>query len=147
MYINSISIENFRTFRKTQVSFCHAEQDFEAIGIPAPRLKNLNLVLADNGHGKTSLLKAIALAALGPAAGHSGIYPYRLVRREFGRRESKRAVLKASFTTHDQDDAPFTTIESHVDVVPEGDIELIEWKHPQEKRWHPIFSSKSDAFF
>lgn len=147
MYIDSIEIENFRTFRKTQISFCHADQDFAAMEIPEPRSKNLNLLLADNGHGKTSLLKAVALAALGPAAGRSGIYPYRLVRRESGQKEMKPAVLKASFTTHEQDHSPLKTIDSHVEVIPTGDIELIEWMHEDEKPWHPVFSSHSDAFF
>lgn len=147
MYIDHIEIENFRTFKKTRISFCHADQDFEAIGIPKPKSKNLNLLLADNGYGKTSLLKAIALAALGPAAGRSGIYPYRLVRRESGQRGLKPSVLKASFTTHRQDHCDFLSIDSHVEVLPEGDLELLEWKHKDEKSWHPVFSSHSDAFF
>jgi predicted ATPase len=147
MYIDHIEIENFRTFRKSRISFCHADQDFKALDIPKPKAKNLNLLLADNGFGKTSLLKAIALAALGPAAGRSGIYPYRLVRRESGQRELKSAVLKAKFTTHEQDHSPFTNIDSHVEVIPAGDIELIEWRHEDEKPWHPVFSSHSDAFF
>ena len=146
MYIDYIEIENFRTFRKSKIAFCHAEQDFADLDIPTPKAKNLNLLLADNGFGKTSLLKAIALAALGPAAGRSGIYPYRLVRRET-RKNLAPAVLKARFTTHAQDHSPFQKIDSHVEVIPEGDIELVEWRHEEDKSWHPVFSSHSDAFF
>ncbi len=147
MYIDHIEIENFRTFRKTRIDFCHAEQNFQKLGFPKPQLPNLNLLLANNGFGKTSLLKAIALAALGPAVGRSGIYPYKLLRREAGQKELKRAVLQADFTTHEQDHAPFATIESRIEVIPEGDLELLEWTHPDEKAWHPVFSSKTDAFF
>jgi hypothetical protein len=147
MYIDEIEIENFRTFRKSQICFCHADQDFKTVGMPVPRLPNVNLLLADNGYGKTSFLKAIALAALGPAVGRSGIYPYHLIRHEAGGRESKRAVLKATFTAHEQDAAPFNHIDSHVEVIPEGDLELLEWRQGDPKPWHPVFSSHSDAFF
>src|SRR5229473_7226095 len=143
MYIDNIEIENFRTFRKSRITFCHADQDFEAAAMPKPRLPNLNLLLANNGYGKTSLLKAIALAALGPAVGRSGIYPYRLIRRETGHSELKKAVLKAGFKTHEQDHTEFDRIESRVEIIPEGDLELLEWAHGDDKSWHPVFSSKS----
>lgn len=147
MYIDHIEIENFRTFRKTRIDFCHADQDFEKLGMKKPELPNLNLLLANNGYGKTSLLKAIALAALGPAVGKSGIYPYKLIRREAGQKGLKRAVIEAGFTTHDQDHAPFAKIESKVEVIPEGDLELLEWTHSDPKPWHPVFQTKTDAFF
>ena len=147
MYIDHIEIENFRTFRKSRILFCHADQDFEAAGMPKPQLPNVNLLLANNGYGKTSLLKAIALAALGPAVRHSGIYPYHLIRRETGQKGLKRAVLKASFKTHEQDHAPFGQIDSRVEVIPEGDLEILEWTHEDPRPWHPVFSSDSDAFF
>jgi AAA15 family ATPase/GTPase len=60
MYIDHIEIENFRTFRKARIDFCHADRDFAKLGMPAPRLPNINLLLANNGYGKTSLLRAIA---------------------------------------------------------------------------------------
>ncbi len=147
MYIDHIEIENFRTFRKSKITFCHADRDFAAAKMPKPTLPNLNLLLANNGYGKTSTLKAIALAALGPAVGRSGIYPYHLIRREVGQKALRPAVLKASFKTHEQDHAPFDQIESRVEVVPQGDLEVLEWTHGDEKPWHPVFSSSSDAFF
>jgi hypothetical protein len=147
MYIDHIEIENFRTFRKSRITFCHADQNFDAAKMPRPQLPNLNLLLANNGYGKTSLLKAIALAALGPAVGRSGIYPYHLIRREAGQTGRKRAVLKASFKTHPQDHVSFDQIDSRVEVIPEGDLELLEWTHEDPKPWHPVFSSDSDAFF
>jgi hypothetical protein len=147
MYIDHIELENFRTFRKTRIDFCHADQDFEKLHMARPALPNLNLLLANNGFGKTSMLKAIALAALGPAVSRSGIYPYKLVRRESGQRGLKRAVISAEFSTHEQDSAPFQKIESKVEVIPEGDLELLEWTHTDSKPWHPVYSSNTDAFF
>lgn len=148
MYIQNIEIENFRTFRKSSISFCHKDLDYKVAGLPKPKLANMNLLLANNGYGKTSLLKAIALAALGPAVAHSGIYPYRLVRREKGTKPLKTSVLKAQFYMHPQDNSPVKKIDSRVEVVPEGDLELLAWAMPgDEKLWHPVFSSDSDAFF
>ncbi|MGB7510856.1 MAG: AAA family ATPase [Pelodictyon phaeoclathratiforme] len=145
MYIDQIEIKNFRTFRNSKITFCHADQD--ASKMPKPKLPNMNLLLANNGNGKTSLLKAIALAALGPAVGKSGIYPYQLIRRESNQKKPKHAVLKASFKAHEQDCASVSQIESFVEVIPEGDMEILEWSHRDQKLWHPVFNFDSDAFF
>ena len=148
MYIDHIEIENFRTFRKTRIDFCHADQNFKKLKMPCPAVPNVNLLLANNGLGKTTLLRAIALAALGPAASLSGIYPYRLIRREHeGKGKIAPAALRADFTTHPQDQAPVKTIESDVRVAARGDLEVLEWAHKEDKAWHPVFSEKSDAFF
>jgi hypothetical protein len=61
--------------------------------------------------------------------------------------EPLRAVLKAEFTPHAQDRCGPATIESHVEVTLQGDLERLRWQHPEEKRWHPVFNSDSDAFF
>lgn len=147
MYIDHIQIESFRTFRKSQISFVHPDQDFAKLGLPKPKLANINLLLGNNGLGKTTLLKTIALSALGPAVGKSGIFAYQFVRREPKIGVQKPAVLKAEFSTHPQDHCPFPLIESHVEVIPEGDLESLEWRHAESKAWHPVFSSDSDAFF
>jgi len=149
MYIDRIELESFRTFRRANpIDFVHPDQDFSALEFPRPKLANINLLLGDNGFGKSSMLKGIALAALGPAVGKSGIFPYRFVRREPtpGKGALRPSTIKATFTSHPQDRCP-PKLESHVEVVPEGDLESLEWRHPEQKSWHPIFSSSSDAFF
>lgn len=147
MYIDKIEIKDFRTFRKAGVVFCHADQDYAALGMPKPRLPNMNLLLGNNGHGKTSLLRAVALAALGPAVGDAGIFPYHLVRRTKGAKRADTAVLEASFTPHGQDRAPVGRLESRVEVNLRGDLERLQWAHPDSDPWHPVFQSASDAFF
>lgn len=148
MCINRIHVENFRTFRKAEIDFIHPDLNFKKdLKLPKPKLANINLLLGNNGFGKTSLLKAIALSALGPAVGDSGIFPYRLVRRRKGSGKLLPALLQADFTTHPQDRSPFPIIESRVEVVPQGDLELLKWRHSDSKSWHPVFSSDSDAFF
>lgn len=158
MYIDNLSLTNFRTFRKSRIDFVHPTQDFEKLGLPVPKLKNVNLLLGNNGLGKTTLLKAIALSALGPAVGSSGIYANRLVRREPVLANPSKAphkiatpasaILEAEFTTHPQDRAaPYKTIESRIEILKRGDLEEFRWTHLEEKPWHPIFKSSSDAFF
>lgn len=164
MYIDSIVLENFRSFRFAEVHFVHPDQNYRLVDFPAPKLKNVNLLLGNNGFGKTTLLKAIALACLGPAVARAGIFPYRLIRREpakmgaepglaGGKRQlassaDTRAKIDAVFTPHDQDRVgQVFKLESSIEVQREGDLENLEWVHEQEKAWHPIFSSESDALF
>jgi hypothetical protein len=147
MYINHIEIRNFKTFSKARVEFCHADRAYDE-SWPKPKLPNMNLLLANNGLGKTSLLRAVALAALGPAVDRAGIFPYHFIRRDPPKGERAAATsLSAEFATHDQDHSPYPVIESQVEVVAEGDLEFLRWAHPQDDAWHPVFSSDSDAFF
>ena len=152
MYIDSIEIENFRTFRKARVELLHKDRRSNET-LPKATYPNVNLLLGNNGSGKTTFLKAISLAALGPAVTDSGIYPYRLVRREPGdsvtelKEFNAAARIRAKFRAHPQDETPVGIVESEVTVSRRGDIERLRWAHPDEKSWHPIFSSSSDAFF
>lgn len=60
------------------------------------RFPNVNVVLGANGVGKTSLLKAAALATLNPIWGRSGYRPYYLIRR-VAKKDSNS--LKASISS------------------------------------------------
>jgi hypothetical protein len=158
MYIDSITIENFRTFRKARIQLCHSDRKGTK-ALPAPKLPNINLLLGNNGFGKTTMLKAIALAALGPAVADSGIYPYRLIRREPGEdlpdsvdqlqqgMPERSAIIEAKFKAHPQDRVSVQNVESQITVSQRGDLETLRWTHRDEKIWHPIFSARSDAFF
>ena len=159
MYIESINISNFRTFRKDHIDFLHKDRK-PTDELPTPKLPNVNLLLGNNGLGKTTLLKAISLAALGPAVTDSGIYPYHLIRREPDSHPSKGtkiksdmeppagvATLTAVFKGHPQDSVPVSSVESEITISQRGDLEQLRWTHQDEKPWQPIFSFSSDAFF
>jgi energy-coupling factor transporter ATP-binding protein EcfA2 len=155
MYIDRIQISDFRNFRAASADFVHPDRDFDRDGLPKPTLPNVNLLLGDNGLGKTTLLKAIALAALGPAVDRSGIYPYHLIRKAGNPPDGvdgSKAGIEAIFTHHAQDDPNgdlrrITRIESAIAVERSGDLESLHWTHAEEKPWHPIYKAESDAFF
>lgn len=100
MYIQSLKIENFRTFETAEIRF----------NLPGPKppsdssLPNVSLLLGDNGAGKTSVLRAAVLAALGPilTSGSAGYVPYSLVRRA-GPNQSGPAKVSAELLLHKQD--------------------------------------------
>jgi hypothetical protein len=104
MYIQSLEIENLRTFEKAKVVFNLPDAALSG-GQKVP-LPNVNLVLGDNGAGKTTVLRAVALAALAPLlASSSGFVPYSLVRR-LNHREMGPARVKADLILHLQDGTP-----------------------------------------
>lgn len=49
MYIDSIELENFRTYKKLNINFCD----------------NINIIYGDNGEGKTNILEAVFLCSMG----------------------------------------------------------------------------------
>lgn len=160
MYIDNIVLKNFRTFRAASIDFVHPDQSFDDLDFPRPKLRNVNLLLGNNGAGKSALLKAIALSALGPAVGRAGIYPYRFVRREpisAGTSKTGRpptpsgaaASISSSFSTHAQDQlTPGTRLLSTIEIRRTGDLDVIDWvPGDADASWEPIFSEKSDAFF
>ena len=151
MYIDSITLKDFRTFRKSSIDFVHPDCQ---VPIPSerPKLVNMNLVIGGNGSGKTTLLKGVALAALGPAVAGSGIYPYHLIRRYCGKSVKNGTQIRATFTPSSQDRKGYipdkiSQIESEIRIDQLGDLEQLRWTHRDEKIWHPIYSKSSDAFF
>jgi len=154
MYIDRISVENFRSFEQAEITFAHPDSDFVAMDMPRPSIRNVNLLVGDNGAGKSSLLKAISLACLGPAAGDSGIYPFRLIRRGAGKIDARRrldpARIAASFSVDVQDGFKEgrSTLVSTIEISNRRDLEFIESLDPRDDaRWEPIFKSSSPAFF
>lgn len=91
MYAKRLTITDFKCFGR-------AVMDLQYPGrarLPVSKVPNINLVLGDNGGGKSSVLRAVAIAMLAPALLESGFVPYRLVRRPArGQRPVAEAILK-----------------------------------------------------
>lgn len=75
MYIRRLELTDFRAFGHTHVVFPDAAEPSRRTG----DYPNVSIFLGDNGGGKSSVLRAVALACVGPVL--SGYVPYRLVRR------------------------------------------------------------------
>ena len=151
MYIESITMREFRTFKQVSTDFLHPDKRYVDEHEP-PGITNMNLMIGTNGSGKTTLLKGIALAALGPAVAESGLFPYYLIRREPGQEDNREASIRAVFIPNRQDrkngfPESIGRVYSHIRIDQRGDLERLRWAHDDDKHWHPIYSNRSDAFF
>ena len=81
MYIEKLSITNFRCFEKAELELNYpGRRATKARPVPE-HLKNVNLFLGSNGSGKSSVFKALALGVLAPVINSSGFQSDYLVRR------------------------------------------------------------------
>ena len=148
MYLKSLEIERFRAFRHTDVSFRYPA----AAGSGKLKYPNINLLLGNNGMGKSAALKAAALALMSPVLASTGYRPYSLVRREVDKSPMDAAV-KAHVALGDQD------LEEDFETTPDA-AELrarISRRHTtetcepdlvsQHPVWEPMFREDSAAFF
>lgn len=148
MYLKSLEIERFRAFRHTDVSFRYPG----AAASGELKYPNINLLLGNNGMGKSAALKAGALALMSPVLASTGYRPYSLVRREVDKSPMDAAV-KAHVALGDQD------LEEDFDTTPDA-AELrarISRRHTtetcepdlvsQHPVWEPMFREDSAAFF
>ena len=159
MYIESLSIANFRCFEEARVLF---EFDGRHKGSKTPRLPNVNLILGDNGTGKSALLTAIVLSVLGHVIQSSGFRPYLLVRRTAKDSDappspSKVAIVQTKIGLHPQDAEeapaiwkPETTgsIGGMAMIARVANTETINSStHVNYRKWQPLFEDTSPAFF
>ncbi|WP_397399759.1 AAA family ATPase [Phenylobacterium sp.] len=97
MYAKTLAIYDFKCFGKAELKFQYPGRK----GDGASEIPNINLVLGDNGGGKSSVLRALAIAVLAPALLRSGFVPYRLVRRA---KAGRPPVEKSLLVVHAQPD-------------------------------------------
>lgn len=98
MYAKRLDVYGFKAFGKARLDLQHPRRT----GANLPRLRNVNLIMGDNGGGKSSVLRALAISLLAPVLLESGFVAYRMVRR--GRPE-ERVYESAFLKTTGQADA------------------------------------------
>ena len=144
MYIEELEVLKFRNFELGQVDFVYPGKKLPS----EVKFDNINVILGNNGFGKTTVLKAIALACLGPAISSSGIFPYRLIRQTNDDTKVSKAKIDAQFIGQTQDklsdNQPLVT---RVEVNKRGDLETLDSKVKDEDLWEPIFNENDAAFF
>lgn len=171
MYIDSIELENVRTFEaKKTIQFVHPDRVFrvqegkaEQVSAPIPRLKNVNLVFGDNASGKTTLLEAIAISLLGPSFVESGIRPRPLIRflpakRDASVREQEgRALISANVVLHGSErqaprDSNWVSLaRTHLKAIRKGELEsyVVEPSVASDAMadWDRVYKSDNELFF
>ncbi len=162
MYVEKLHLENIRTFARSEISFVHPDIAFRSPTsngaahrglLPGPKLRNVNLLLGDNACGKTTILQAIALAALGPAAREAQLPLRRLVRYPPGNGPPgkidghNKASVRAHLCAHAQDDKATGSIESIQQLERRGELESIKFEGNAENIWAPVYESRNAAFF
>jgi hypothetical protein len=162
MYIDLLKLTNVRTFVKNELRFVHPDSVFRTAQraddpnpwlVPPPKLPNVNLLLGDNGSGKTTVLQAIALASLGPAAREAQLPLRKFVRFPSGDRgsnlkEPQSATFSARLKLHEQDGRPGEFVESTLSFRRMKELERLEFEGDgTASLWEPVFESQNDAFF
>jgi hypothetical protein len=105
LYAKSLHIYGFKSFGKAELQLQYPGRK----GAGASEVANVNLVLGDNGGGKSSVLRALAIAVLAPALLESGFVPYRLVRRPKSDAEPvDHALLKVEAVPEKNEPIPVT---------------------------------------
>jgi len=152
VYVQSLHIYNLRCFGKGVVELCYPGRLAEE---PVP-LENVTLLLGNNGAGKSTVLKALALATLSPVLMQSGLVPYHLVRRPVPRRATTskpyEALVKAVTLLHQQD-VGSTASTKPVDLLarlqPRGksNYDLLMTSRVPKSRIDDVYDDKSPSFF
>lgn len=144
MYVTNLVIENFRSIANASLSLRYPGRD----DVPDLRHRNISLLLGNNGAGKTSILKSLALASLAPVIEKSGLVPYHFVRRD--RKESR---LQAKLLLHQQDieeglSVPSAPLHSGLTIQMQRTVELLfaDQKLRTDPNFSEMFNDQSPAF-
>lgn len=137
MYIKALFISNLRCFEQSELYFQYPGRKNHA----ASR-SNMNLLLGNNGAGKTTVLQAIALATLSPIIEGAGYVPYHLIRAT-----TNATQVEADLILEQQDVGAEPLVERvKTSIVGIRDYELLQGTRQFLKMWENIYDDDSPAF-
>jgi hypothetical protein len=134
-YLSGLRVRDLRCFRDVSLRLRFPGEYAAGHGLRYP---NVTLLLGDNGSGKSTILKAIAMAALGPVLNNSGFVPYQYVNRR-----ALEAVVDSGFIFGADSPEP---LGASVSLTRRGDFEEVT-AHPPQGYWSEMFNESSPSFF
>lgn len=150
MYAKSLTIYGFKCFGKAELLLQYPGRT----GKDVSEIANINLVLGDNGGGKSSVLRALAIAVLAPALLESGFVPVRLVRRaKAGEPPVENALLKVKGVANRSEIEKGSTRKSlellaRIDRRPSSHLDRLHLESTPESPISPLlYQDDSPAFF
>lgn len=151
MYIRTLNIANLRCFRKVAgMGFQYPGRESAPGDLPIPSLPNVTLLLGNNGAGKSTILKAIAMALVSPVLRDAGFRPYSLVRQVFAKapgRLPQNCRVEAGVVLTEQDGFKQATPDRvFVNLERKGDSDSIRETTPDEGHWAEMYKDNSPAF-
>lgn len=135
VYIKDLELSDFRAFHHADVKLPDPNKRRSQVG----DYPNVSVFLGDNGGGKSSVLRAVAIICLAPILSHSGFVPYRLVRRP----SAQQARIAASVSLEPSERGP-RLIHTVIHRPPKGDQDRIE---PPFNSSDLFDDDRSPAFF
>ena len=146
MYLQSLQISEMRCFKSATAQLQYPGRP-SLTPIECP---NINLLIGNNGMGKTATLMAIALATLSPVIEAAGYVPYSIVRRD-RRKAIPQTEIRGKLLLHPQDlqqteaqpDGP-TDVFTRVQRI--RTTERIQGMDPNVSLWENMFDDRSPAF-
>ncbi len=168
LYVKKLVITNFRSFGHTELELNYpGRRATKSRPVPS-RIANVNLFLGNNGSGKSSLLKALALGVLSPIINSSGFTAEYLVRRrpdEMTNQATKssqetksssliketaevQAFLKLDKLDTDRLPEEGNSVVGQTVIQRTGDFEnIISTAQSDEAVWANIYLNNSPSFF
>jgi predicted ATPase len=123
MYIRQLKLTSLRCFESAELAFQYPGR----LNAPELRAPNVNLLLGENGAGKTTVMRAAALAALAPLMSRqTGYTPYKVVRHGH-----QKALVQGIIQLSEQDLPPHSNSRRksqrlEITIRRQGDNEFLE---------------------
>lgn len=152
MYAKSLHAYEFRCFGKAKLALQYPGRTAD----PVSSLSNVNLILGDNGGGKSSVLRAMAIAALAPALLYQGFVAHRLVRRSKGDDPGaeRQALLKIKAVVDARESGGHETLSGEIELMARiamsqrGDVDRLHLDSTPNSPIEMLLSDDySEAFF